>query len=161
MKKLVISLLRRPDRKVSFQKNDLSDFQYVEAIDGHQELFRNISGRKDWIDPFKNRPLQQNEVACFLSHIKAWKKCVELNTSCIIMEDDAIINDKWDEDYFEKTLEQHDFIYLQRNENEPRFTDDIDDKLEVPFYPYNMTAYVISPSFACLLYTSPSQRDRG
>ena len=159
MKKLVISLLRRPDRKVSFQKNDLSDFQYLEAVDGHQELFRDISGRKDWIDPFKNRPLQQNEVACFLSHIKAWKKCIELNTSCIIMEDDAIINDKWDEEYFEKTLEQHDFIYLQRNENEPRFADSIDDKLEVPFYPYNMTAYAITPAFAKWLLTNVDYQD--
>ena len=61
MKKLVISLLRRPDRKVSYQKNELSDFQYIEAVDGKQELFRNINAREDWLDPFKKRPLQQNE----------------------------------------------------------------------------------------------------
>ena len=50
MKKLVISLLRRPDRKVSYQKNELSDFQYIEAVDGKQELFRNINAREDWLD---------------------------------------------------------------------------------------------------------------
>ena len=153
MKKLVISLLRRPDRKVSYQKNELSDFQYIEAVDGKQELFRNINAREDWLDPFKKRPLQQNEVACFLSHIKAWKKCIELNKNVIVMEDDAIINDKWDEDYFNSVLDQHDFLYLQRNENEPKFADSIDDKLEIPFYPYNMTAYAITPDFCKYLLT--------
>ncbi len=147
MKKLVISLLRRPDRKVSYQKNELSDFQYIEAVDGKQELFRNIKARENWLDPFKKRPLQQSEVACFLSHIKAWKKCIELNKNVIVMEDDAIINDKWDEDYFNSVLELYDFLYLQRNENEPKFADSIDDKLEIPFYPYNMTAYAITPNF--------------
>ena len=40
MKKIVISLIRRPDRKVSFQQNKLANFEYLEAIDGQQETFR-------------------------------------------------------------------------------------------------------------------------
>ena len=92
MKKLVISLLRRPDRKVSWQSNKLNDFEYIEAIDGSNTIFRDIKARKDWTDPFKKRPLLQNEVACFLSHIKAWKRCIELNKTVIVMEDDAVIN---------------------------------------------------------------------
>ena len=79
MKKVVISLLRRPDRKVSFQGNGLTNYEYLEAIDGTQKNFRFVEARKDWVDPFKNRPLQQNEVACFLSHIGAWNRCVYLN----------------------------------------------------------------------------------
>ena len=115
MKKVVISLLRRPDRKVSFQTNGLSDFEYLEAIDGKQKNFRFVESRKYWHDPYKNRPLQQNEVACFLSHIGAWNRCIYLNEPIIVMEDDAIINNHWDEDSFESL--DYDFVYLQRNEN--------------------------------------------
>ena len=126
MKKVVISLLRRPDRKVAFQANRLDDFEYLEAVDGSQQLFRNIAARPNWIDPFKNRPLQQNEVACFLSHISAWQRCLDLNKQIIVMEDDALINNYWDEDYFAEL--DYDFVYLQRNENEPDFTTVINDK---------------------------------
>lgn len=148
MKKLVISLLRRPDRKVSWQSNKLNDFEYIEAIDGSNTIFRDIKARKDWTDPFKKRPLLQNEVACFLSHIKAWKRCIELNKTVIVMEDDAVINSEWNEKEFEAYSEIYDFIYLQRNENEPDGVDRIDDYVEYPCYPYNMTAYVITPEMA-------------
>ena len=159
MRKLVISLLRRPDRKSEWQKNNLQDWEYIQAIDGDASLFRDIKGRTDWLDPFKKRPLLQNEVACFLSHIKAWKRCVELDQTVIVMEDDAIINDKWNEDYYADVMKQHGFLYLQRNENEPRFADAIDDKLEVPFYPYNMTAYCITPLMAIFLLDRVNYKD--
>ncbi len=154
MKKIVISLLRRSDRKSEWQKNNLNNFEYIKAIDGNDHLFRNIKAKKNWVDPFQNRPLQQNEVACFLSHIQAWHKCIELNQAIIIMEDDAIINDTWNEDYYSETILNHDFVYLQRNENEPDKTVSIDDKLERPAYPYNMTAYCINPKMAHFLISS-------
>ena len=157
MKKVVISLLRRPDRKVAFQANRLDDFEYLEAVDGSQQLFRNIAARPNWIDPFKNRPLQQNEVACFLSHISAWQRCLDLNKQIIVMEDDALINNYWDEDYFAEL--DYDFVYLQRNENEPDFTTVINDKLEIPFYPYNMTAYKITPEGAKKLLDAVNYKD--
>ena len=91
MKKLVISLLRRPDRKVEFQKNGLSNFEYIEAVDGDQELFRDIKARPYWIDPFQHRKLQHNEVACMQSHMKAWQRCVDLNEPVIVLEDDAVV----------------------------------------------------------------------
>ena len=148
MKKLVISLLKRTDRKKLFQQNNLSDFHYIKAIDGNDHIFRNIKPRKDWVDPFKQRPLQQNEVACFLSHIKAWKKCVELNETVIVMEDDAVINEHWNETLFEELINDVDFLYLQHNENEKRLVVEYNKYCVKPFYPYNMTAYVIKPKTA-------------
>lgn len=145
MKKLVISLLKRADRKVAFQKNNLLDFEYIQAIDGEANIFRNIEARKGWLDPFRKRPLQQNEVACFLSHIKAWQRCIELNEPVIVMEDDAMINDQWDENLYAELITEHDFVYLQRNENEPDKAIPINDLIEKPSYPYNMTAYCIHP----------------
>lgn len=145
MKKLVISLLRRADRKAEFQRNNLQNFEYIQAIDGEANIFRHIHARPNWLDPFKKRPMQQNEVACFLSHIKAWERCVELNEPVIVMEDDAIINDHWDELKYRELIKEYPFIYLQRNENEPDQVTPINDFIEYPSYPYNMTAYCLHP----------------
>ena len=69
----------------------------------------------------------------------------------IILEDDAVINDTWDEKYYEELIEKYEFVYLQRNENEPLFVTPIDDRIEKPSYPYNLTAYVIEPITAMKL----------
>ena len=159
MKKLVISLLKRADRKSAFQRNNLLDFEYIKAIDGETNIFRDIRSRDNWIDPFKNRPLQQNEVACFLSHIKAWKRCIELNQPVIVMEDDALINEQWNEDLYTQLISKHDFVYLQRNENEPHRVVSIDEHIEKPAYPYNMTAYCIKPITAMNLIHKVNYKD--
>jgi GR25 family glycosyltransferase involved in LPS biosynthesis len=148
MKKLVISLLRRADRKVEFQKNNLQNFEYIQAIDGEANIFRHIQARPNWLDPFQNRPLQQNEVACFLSHINAWQKCIELNQPVIVMEDDAMINNQWNEALYQDLINEYDFVYLQHNENEPSQVTSINDLIERPSYPYNMTTYCIKPTTA-------------
>ena len=159
MKKLVISLLRRADRKAEFQRNNLQNFEYIQAIDGEANTFRDIHARKNWVDPFRNRPLQQSEVACFLSHIKAWERCVELNEPVIIMEDDAIINHHWDELKYKELIKKYPFIYLQRNENEPDQVTPINDFIEKPSYPYNMTAYCLHPMGAIKLLRTINYND--
>lgn len=37
------------------------------------------------------RPLKQSELACFLSHKKAWEYVVSLNEPCVVLEDDAVL----------------------------------------------------------------------
>lgn len=37
------------------------------------------------------RPMKQSELACFLSHKKAWDYIVEHNEPCVVLEDDAIL----------------------------------------------------------------------
>jgi len=161
MKKIVISLRKRTDRKQEFQKNKLQNFEYIEAVDGDNFVFRNFRAREGWVDPFKNRPLLQNEVACFISHYNAWQRVLETQQPCIIMEDDAIINEHWNEEYFESLVEDWDFVYLQRNENEPTLVSPVekDPKLEIPYYPYNLTAYLIKPETAAFLVGQFDQRD--
>jgi len=154
MKKLVISLNRRQDRKQLFKNNKLKNYRYIEAIDYKRTKFYNtIKSKKNWIGPFNNRPLLKSEIACFLSHAKAWKECINLNEPIIILEDDAVINNSWNEDYYTKLINKYDFVYLQRNENEPSKTVSIDSRLERPYYPYNLTAYIIKPQTAELLLT--------
>jgi GR25 family glycosyltransferase involved in LPS biosynthesis len=155
MKKLVINLKRRNDRKENFfRKNSfLSDVEFIEAVDGreinHQMLLNSgFDTNRLWRDPFQNRKLTRGEVACFLSHARAWKYCVSINEPIMVFEDDAVILDDIDEDYLMNLTKNHGFIYLSRNENEPENVIEIDDVLEIPSYPYNTTAYVITPQTA-------------
>ncbi|MBF7687778.1 glycosyltransferase family 25 protein [Acinetobacter rathckeae] len=37
------------------------------------------------------RPMKQSELACFLSHKKAWQHVVDLNEPCLILEDDVVL----------------------------------------------------------------------
>ena len=82
MKKLVINLKRRTDRKELFEKNNLKDYTYIDGVDGEemdmQTLVRhgwNID--TTWRDPYKDRKMQKGEVGCTLSHYAAWKAIAE------------------------------------------------------------------------------------
>ena len=52
MKKLVISLLRRTDRKRNFQKNGLTDYEWIRAVDGNDNIFRDCRADPKWSNPF-------------------------------------------------------------------------------------------------------------
>ena len=156
MKKLVINLPHREDRKNKFLENGLTDVQFMEAVNGkkvHYDKMLSIGYNTlgGWRDPFHNRKITKGEIGCFLSHYNAWQECIRQNTPVIIFEDDAVVSDEFDEFEITKYLGKYNFLYLQRNENEPTKTESIDDKLEKPFYPYNLTAYAITPEAAKIL----------
>ena len=75
------------------------------------------------------------EIACFLSHRKAWTECANLNEPVMIFEDDAVITSDFDEQYYNSLAKEYEFIYLSRSENEPESVKSVDDMLEVPSYP--------------------------
>ena len=160
MKKLVINLNRRQDRKIHFlEKNSLSDVSWIEAIDGNDlsiEALRadGLDTDRLWRDPFHNRKMTSGEIACLLSHREAWIECLESNEPVIIFEDDAIVSNEFDEQYYESLTDTYDFIYLSRNENEPEKVKPINDMLEVPAYPYNLTSYVLTPAGAKILIST-------
>ena len=98
LKKFVINLERREDRRDHFIENNNLSVEFITAVDGELEDLSMYPTREGWVDPFLNRPILPTEVACFLSHRKAWEKCVELDEPIIVLEDDAIINETWDDD---------------------------------------------------------------
>ena len=75
MKKLVISLLKRTDRKKLFQQNNLSDFHYIKAIDGNDHIFRNIKPRKDWLIHLNNDHYNKMKLLVFYHISKHGKMC--------------------------------------------------------------------------------------
>ena len=80
--------------------------------------------------------------------------CRELNTTIMILEDDAYLVGDLDEHLILSVMSECDLLYLQRNENEPTKVVDLGEGFERPFYPYNTTAYCLTPSGAEKLLAS-------
>lgn len=60
------------------------------------------------------RPMKQSELACFLSHKKAWEYVVTLNEPCVVLEDDAVLVREFKQIINVVTnLENIDFINLE------------------------------------------------
>lgn len=161
MKKLVINIPRRKDRRRHFLENNLDkikDFEWLDGVDGreltHQKLldmgfdtdrnYRSIYGAK-------NKKLLRGEIGCFLSHKKAWDIVAQQNEPMMIFEDDAIILENYDEEYYETLVEKYNIIYLDFKEWEHRKTVKIDDKIHIPSFPHYLTAYIITPEAARIL----------
>jgi len=157
MKKLVLNLERREDRRKHFVENtNLTDWEFFDAIDGNLYDFKRLQAEgfstfKAYRDPILNRKLTKGEIGCYLSHRALWIECLKRNEPILILEDDAIQLKDIDEEYCESLTEHYDFIYLNRNEMQKSKVKNIDDKLEVPSYPYNLTSYIITPTAATLL----------
>ncbi len=159
MKSLVINLNRRPDRLSYFETTNsqrLSQLERLEAVDGKElcALKLNEMGfdtNKNWRDPIRKTKLSHGEVGCFISHWRAWERCVELNEPLIIFEDDAILSDSFSESEVEELLKEHGILYLARYEMKPDLAVKIDGKLNRPAYPYWLCAYAITPDTAKIL----------
>ena len=161
MKTLVINLPDRKDRLEKFNTNN-SDLKYERfpAVDGYKISYSKLyqSGfdvDQNWIDPILNTPLTKGEVGCFLSHWQIWNKCIELNQPVLILEDDAILTDKFDMEEIEEL--PYDFVYLGWKEMEESVK--IDDRFVKPVYPYWGLAYMIRPDAARVLVNDVIKRN--
>ena len=160
MKKYVINLKHREDRLFNFRNKNFRslerEYEVFPAVNGKDISWHNIKQeglctQRDWIDPFKNQKLNKGELGCFLSHVGVWQQILDSGEPGIVFEDDAEINHElWDEDGYKVLFDEDptlDFLYLQHNENREDMAQPVDgnDNLVKPFYPYNMTAYIITP----------------
>ena len=167
MKKIIINLKRRPDRKDYFYKHNInidSDHEWFTAIDGDELDMDTVKllgydYDKKWENPFNYKKLRKGEFGCAISHIKVWEKCILENKPILILEDDVIFLDNYDEDSYEKLLKKYNFIYLGYNENEPEKIKNINDTLIRPSYPYNLHSYIITPEAARVLLTSEIKKN--
>ena len=158
MKTFVINLESRKDRLAAFNKNNSKYISYerVEAVNGYDIDYQQLNELgfdtdHNWIDPILETPITRGEVGCFLSHYNLWRRCIESNETFLILEDDAIISDKfsYNEINYNLILKGHNFLYLgwrEMGESQP-----IDDKYVRPDYPYWLLAYVITPEAAKVL----------
>lgn len=68
---------------------------------------------------YGQRLIKQTEMACFLSHKKAWEKVIALNEPCVILEDDAIIVHDFKTILDTLTQKNNDFEFINL-ETQPR-----------------------------------------
>ena len=153
MKTIVINLPDRKDRMTTFKKNNPNlEYEVFSAVEGYKIDYAKLLSEgfdtdHNWIDPILNTPLTKGEVGCFLSHWHIWNKCIEKNEPIIVLEDDAILTDKFDAEEIEQL--SYDFVYLGWKEMYK--SEEIDDKFSKPVYPYWTLAYMIRPEAARIL----------
>ncbi|EAK9939898.1 glycosyltransferase family 25 protein [Campylobacter lari] len=107
VKVFIINLERSEDRKNFMQEQiqklftcnpnlkDLLEFEFFRAIDGSKnEHLKFKSHSPWWCQLVLGRELSDSEKSCFASHYSLWKKCQELNSPIIILEDDIIFSDE-------------------------------------------------------------------
>ncbi|MBF4520037.1 glycosyltransferase family 25 protein [Acinetobacter towneri] len=90
MNVFIINLPQSKDRRV-FQENQLArlmlDYTFLDAVSIHD-----ISDAQYEAQGFGwQRPLKKVELACFLSHKKAWEMVSQTNKAALILEDDAVL----------------------------------------------------------------------
>ena len=141
-------------------KRNLSKKQHMETMFPNAERIEGVEGalldknsilpfvaNREWRDPYWNRRLTKGEIGCALSHIEAWKKCIELNEPIIVLEDDIVpVHPSWEQEV-QKYLNTYDLLYLSRKliEGVP---ENINQDLETPGFSYWTCAYLISPKLA-------------
>lgn len=93
MRIFVISLISSEDRR-EYMKQEMGKhviaFEFFDAI---KIKNRGELDNYDWAyrEKFFGRQMSNGEIGCYLSHLTLWRKCVELNETICIIEDDVRI----------------------------------------------------------------------
>lgn len=155
MKKFVINLQRRVDRRERFieENNQIQDYVFFDAIDGYTINHKNFYNKgfkinRKWWCPLEGRPLTKGEIGCFLSHWNLWLKCIEIDQPIMILEDDVVFQQSYNEEKIEQLITEYDLLYLSRFEYRKNDVVSINDELEIPAHPYWGSGYVITPDTA-------------
>ncbi len=116
----VISLKRSQERRELVSQEFASkgvDFTFFDAIDGHQGLPL-LAEDYDYIKRLwltSGKMPSKGEIGCYASHYSLWIKCIELNQSIIVCEDDIKIHDNAIEilDFAQKKVDEFGFLRLE------------------------------------------------
>ena len=144
----VITLKNREDRRESFKEDNQDklegfEWEFFPAVDGSKLTYEGLRSigfdtDKNWRDPLLKRTLTWGEIGCFLSHYQLWEECSDSGQPMLILEDDAILNEPFDESWL-----TGDITYLTHNEMLPEGV-----KGDRVCYPYWTAAYIITPKAA-------------
>ena len=158
MKIFVISLKSALDRRESITQQFLDiniKFQFFEAVNGKAEihpLFEKYN-EKERLKK-KGYPLSKGELGCFASHYLLWEKCVELDETLIIIEDDAQLNFNFIDFYknYKMFSSKYEYLRLFVNDRKRKFELIAQiSNLDVVRYlrgPAATRAYIITPAAA-------------
>ncbi|MEC9375183.1 MAG: glycosyltransferase family 25 protein [Pseudomonadota bacterium] len=156
MKIFVINLPDRTDRR-EYAESQLKNYNYTiyPAISVESQPEKYFKGIKKLSFLFETgRFLVKSEIACYASHLKVWKKCVALDESIIVLEDDFYKTKHFDKaiNYIKGHINHLGFIRLEPPDNQTIQSP----PLQIGEFslhrlrrtPFLSTAYAISPQTA-------------
>ncbi|MCE9935580.1 glycosyltransferase family 25 protein [Aeromonas salmonicida] len=157
MKIYVISLEKATERRhrvesvLSARGIEFNFFNAVNGFDGLPERLRGLPDDQHRVI-FRSRPLTPGEKGCYASHFLLWEKCVELNEPILILEDDFLPTQ-----YFEEVLkilpkvhEEYEYVKVEPQVGLAKALTTVDN-MQLMFWHNNMcwtTGYSISPQGA-------------
>jgi len=170
---VIINLKRCPDRKAEIEfrcnKAGITEYKVLEAIDGDNlslaylkskgiQVYGKWVNKKPEFDQFNNyyhRPILKGEIACTLSHVKAWEYMVNNNLSrMLLLEDDAcfrydefipFVNDQLG--ILDKKYRNWDLLYLGRKAlQQDKTLPEV--HINIPGYSWQSHAYILQLSGA-------------
>ncbi|MBS4331942.1 glycosyltransferase family 25 protein [Campylobacter vulpis] len=159
MKVFIINLLRSTHRKKAMREQiskllsenpslkDSLEFIFFEAIngDGGEEFAK---FHPTWTKYLNGRGLSSGEKGCFASHYKLWQKCLELDESIFVLEDDVEFTQAFNAQNVEKILKSpYEYVRLYHIK-EARFYD-LEPNFKITFSNVAGTqGYYLKPSAA-------------
>lgn len=148
-KEFFLNLDRCEDKRIGMEERFPNAYR-IQGTDGKKENAKSIRPYVNdaaWRDPYSGRKTTKGEVGCILSHIKAWKTCVELDEAIIVLEDDTVVVDPTYQEKIAMYEEGYDFLYLSKKYISGPIHR-LDSLLETgPFY-YWANAYWLKPNVA-------------
>lgn len=157
MKILVISLPRSLERRAQVKKK-LDErhipFEFLDAVDGSSDHHPYLTNHD--VETFllnRRRKAAPGELGCYVSHLLAWEKCLALNESVVVLEDDFELRDNFIDGlaFAENFLDRVSFVRLEPMESRWFATSFRGEKFSlVKQYKVGMctTGYIITPKGA-------------
>jgi glycosyl transferase family 25 len=161
----VISMKEALERRknVSSQLNARSiDWSYIDAIVGKTfNDFPEIYNRKKRLR-YSGFDMSMGEIACFLSHRKAWEKCVAQNKTALILEDDFQMLENFGEALSVALSTEHMWDIFRLHSHHPILTSNVLKYGEFEVFkhlkdPSSSCAYLVTPKAATELLKSSSR----
>jgi GR25 family glycosyltransferase involved in LPS biosynthesis len=99
MKIFVINLKRDTDRlnKIlqQFKYFNITNFEIFEGVDGKNLTYDNLKNYDSKTSKRIIRELSLSEIGCALSHIEVYRRIINENKRCLIIEDDVVLSDEF------------------------------------------------------------------
>jgi glycosyl transferase family 25 len=153
---VVISLKRAQERRQNAEK-ELRDhgasWEILDAVDGLKLHNTPPEYNEKKVLSLLGFPLTLSEIGCFLSHREAWLRCIEKNSTVLILEDDFVLSSNIHEaiSFLLKNHELWDIARLQALSDSIHTVKKETDQFKIvenDSDPLGATAYLIKPSSA-------------
>lgn len=96
---LVISLERSQERRKRVEEQLVKtsiQWRFMNAVDGYALSHLPSAYKKSKVMRLQGYELSPGEVGCYLSHIEAWKACVNAQMITLVFEDDFLISPRFE-----------------------------------------------------------------